>query len=227
MQIIPNVHVIPGAIVNLYLIIDADGLTLIDAGLVRSGKKILRYIASLGHTPHDLRRIVITHSDGDHVGGLAALKAASGARVYASPIEAKAIAAGSVSRELKLRGLVKWLYETVPWFKVEPATVDETLTDGQVLPVLGGLRVVETPGHTPGHISLFAPSARILFVGDSLISRWDQLHPSRGINTWDEALAMKSAKAQAALGARIVCPAHGPVVKNAVGKFVEEIRDGS
>jgi glyoxylase-like metal-dependent hydrolase (beta-lactamase superfamily II) len=227
MQIIPNVHVILGAIVNLYLIVDADGLTLIDTGLARSGRKILRYIASLGHTPSDLRRIIITHSDGDHVGGLAALKAASGARVYASPIEAKAIAAGHASRELKLRGLVKWLYETVPWFKVEPATVDGTLTGGQVLPALGGLRVVETPGHTPGHISLFAPSAGILFVGDSLVSRWDQLHPSQGINTWDEALAMESAKAQVALGARIVCPAHGPVVKDAAGKFVEEIRDES
>ena len=47
------------------------------------------------------------------------------------------------------------------------------LSDGQILPVLGGLRVIETLGHTPGHISLFAPSAGILFCGDSIVSSED------------------------------------------------------
>jgi glyoxylase-like metal-dependent hydrolase (beta-lactamase superfamily II) len=220
MEIIPNVHVIPSVIVNAYLIIDPDGLTLIDAGLAQNGKKILKYIADLGHSPPDLRRILITHSDGDHVGGLAALKAASGAPAYASPIEAEAIAAGRRSRELKLGGPARWLFAlAAPWFNVKPVAVDETVTDGQELPVLGGLRVIETPGHTPGHISLFAPSAGILFPGDSLVSRGDQLYPSRGANTWDTAQALESVKKQAALGARIVCPAHGPVVKDAAGKF--------
>jgi glyoxylase-like metal-dependent hydrolase (beta-lactamase superfamily II) len=220
MEIIPNVHVIPSVVANVYLIIDPDGLTLIDAGLAQNGKKILKYIADLGHSPPDLRRILITHSDGDHVGGLAALKSTSGAPAYASPIEAEAIAAGRRSRELKLSGPARWLFGlAAPWFNVKPVAVDETVTDGQELPVLGGLRVIETPGHTPGHISLFAPSAGILFPGDSLVSRGNRLYPSRGANTWDAAQALESVKRQAALGARIVCPAHGPVVKDAAGKF--------
>jgi len=160
MEIAANVHVIPSRIVNAYLIVDADGLTLIDTGLARNGKQILNYIAGLGYSPQDLKHIVITHADGDHVGGLAALKVASGARVYASPVEAEAIAAGRMSRELKLRGLLKWLFAAAaPFFKVKPAAVDERVADGQVLPALGGLRVVATPGHTPGHISLYAPAA--------------------------------------------------------------------
>ena len=93
MEITPDVHLIPGGFVNTYLISDPDGLTLIDAGLARRWRKILKYIASLGHAPQDLRRILVTHADGDHAGGLAALQAASGARVYASPIEAEALAA--------------------------------------------------------------------------------------------------------------------------------------
>jgi glyoxylase-like metal-dependent hydrolase (beta-lactamase superfamily II) len=97
--------------------------------------------------------------------------------------------------------------------------VDERLADGQVLPVLGGLRVVATPGHTPGHISLYAPAVGVLFVGDSLVSERDGLRPSRGANTWDEAQALESVRLQAALGAHVVCPAHGPVVNNAIGKF--------
>lgn len=219
MEITTNVHIIAGFIANQYLIVGEDGLTLIDAGLNRRGTKILNYIGHLGYEPHDLQRIVLTHADGDHMGGLAALKAASGARVYASPLEAKAIESGGVSRELKLKGPIRWLFKMTPWFKVRPAAVDELVTDGQVLPVLGGLRVVETPGHTPGHISLFAPEVGALFVGDSLISSGGKLHPSRKAYAWDEAQALESVRIQAALEPRIVCPAHGPVLREAANKF--------
>ncbi len=103
--------------------------------------------------------------------------------------------------------------------RVAPATVDEVVRDGQVLPVLDGLRVISTPGHTPGHISLFAPSAGILFVGDSLVAQGDMLRASRGMNTWDQAKADDSVRLQAGLGARIVCSGHGPVIMDAAGKF--------
>jgi glyoxylase-like metal-dependent hydrolase (beta-lactamase superfamily II) len=220
MEIIPNVHLIPGVIANPYLIVDPDGLTLIDAGLRGSQAKILKYIAGLGHKPGDLRRIVITHADGDHVGGLAALRQATGARVSASRIEAEAIAAGRQSRELKTRGVQKLALGLIaPLFRARPAVVDEVLAADQTLPVLGGLRVIETPGHTPGHISLFAPAAGILFAGDSMVSSGGALREPRGMNTWDEQLAIESVRRQAALGARIVCVGHGPVVTEAAGKF--------
>jgi len=216
MQIISGVHLISGLVVNQFLIVDDDGLTLVDTGLAGNEKKILKYMAGLGHAPDALKRIVITHSDGDHVGALAALKAATGARVYASAVEAEAIAAGRMSREMKVSGLLKLLMGiTRPLFQARPAQVGECVTDGQVLPALGGLRVVETPGHTPGHVSYFALSASILFVGDSLVSTGGRLRSSRGMNTWDEARALESVRKQAALGARIVCPAHGPVVRDA------------
>lgn len=214
MKIIDRLYRIPRMIGNVYLIVEPGGLTLIDAGAERRGKRILNYILRLGHTADELRRIVITHADGDHVGGVAGLKAVSGARVYASPIEAEAMAGGRMSRQMRLQGLQKALFAAASrFFKAEPAVADERVADRQVLPVLGGLRVVATPGHTPGHISLFAPSVGVLFSGDSVISRNGTLYPSRGANTWDEAQALESMRVQAALGARIVCPGHGPVVK--------------
>lgn len=214
MEIAAGAHLIPSVIAHPYLIVESDGLTLIDAGLPWSANKILKYIITLGYAPTDLRRIVITHADGDHVGGLAALKAASGARAYASAIEAEAIAAGRQSRQIKPHGLQRWLFAALaPVFKVRPVTVDEVLTGDEILPVLGGLRVLETPGHTPGHISLFAPSAGILFAGDSMVSEHGNLRVSRGMNTWDEAQAAESMKLQMALGARIICVGHGPVVR--------------
>jgi glyoxylase-like metal-dependent hydrolase (beta-lactamase superfamily II) len=220
MQVITNVFVLPSPIANVYLIVDPDGLTLIDAGLARSARKILRLITDLGYFSRQLRRVIVTHADGDHVGGLAAIKAASAARIYAHPIEAAAMAEGRMSRELKLRGPLKWLFALFyPWFQPKPTVVDETVAEGQVIPVLGGLRVVETPGHTPGHISLFAVSASVLFTGDSLVTEGDRLVLSREAYAWDPVQALESVKKQAALEARIVCPAHGPVVHNAVGKY--------
>ena len=75
MEIILNVHLITATFVNMYLIVDPDGLTLIDTGMSGSEKRILKYTADLGRAPSDVRRIIITHSDADHVGGLAALAA--------------------------------------------------------------------------------------------------------------------------------------------------------
>jgi glyoxylase-like metal-dependent hydrolase (beta-lactamase superfamily II) len=221
MEIIPNVHLIPNIVANPYLLIDPEGLTLIDAGLPGSHRKILRYLAGLGYAANDLKRILITHADFDHVGGLASIKAATGARIYASPVEAWAMAEGHASRPLKpRRRITKLLFDLMAGlFKPAPIQADELISDGQAFPVLGGLRVVETPGHTPGHISLFSASAGILFCGDSIVSEKTGLRGSRGANNWDQARSDESVRKQAALGARILCSGHGPVVMDAAGKF--------
>lgn len=221
MEIIPQVQLLSGGFVNFYLIAELDGLTLIDTGLSRHAKTTLQAITRLGRSPADLKRILITHSDGDHMGALADLKAASGARAYASPIEAQAIEKAHPSRELKMQGWQAQLFKlALPLFKAKPAHVDELLDDGQILPVLDGLRVVYTPGHTPGHISLYAPTARLLFCGDSIVAGKNRtLRCSRGMNTWNETRAQESVQLQAALGAEIVCSGHGPVVRDAAHKF--------
>jgi len=221
MEILPNVHLIPNIVANPYLLIDSAGLTLIDAGLPGSHKKILRYVAGLGYAPKDLKRILITHADFDHIGGLAALQATTGVRIFASPIEAQAMLEGHASRPLKpRRWITKLLFDLMAsLFKPARVQADELLSDGQILPVLGGLHVVETPGHTPGHMSFFAASAGILFCGDSIVSEETCLRGSRGANNWDQAKSDESVRKQAALGATIVCSGHGPVVLDALRKF--------
>lgn len=218
MEIIPNVHLIPGVIANPYLLLGSNELTLIDAGIPGSHKRILRYMADLGYSPGDLKRIIITHADFDHVGGVAALKAVTGARVYASAAEAAAMATGDPSRPLKTDHLLLKVVFAITGrlFRAPPAQVDELVAEGDEFPVLGGLRVVETFGHTPGHISLFASAVGVLFVGDSLVSERAGLRGSRGFNTWDQDRANAAVRKQAALGAQIVCAGHGPVVKNGV-----------
>lgn len=220
MEIIPNVHLITGPAVNCYLIVEPGGLTLIDTGISTYEKKILATIADLGHSVHDLKRILLTHSDGDHVGSAAALKAASGAAVYASPIEAEAIEAGIASREPRFNWWMRKLSGMMAnLFKYEPVKVDHLLTPGMDLPVLEKLWVVPTPGHTPGHISFYSAAAKILFAGDSVRAKNDELIIATGPVLWDEAEALASIRLQAAMRPRIVCAGHGKVVKNAVGKF--------
>jgi glyoxylase-like metal-dependent hydrolase (beta-lactamase superfamily II) len=209
-------------VANTYILVDGDEATVIDAGLPRSHRKILAYMTSLGKQPQDIKRIIITHADLDHFGGLAALQAHTGARTYASQIEADAIAQGKSSRQIHPSGfsLRRVLFTLLqPLVKATPVQVDEILAEAATLPVLGGLRVVETPGHTPGHISLFVPSASILFCGDSMVSDGNGLLGSRPGITWDEMKARESERKQAALGATIVCSGHGSVVMDASGKF--------
>ena len=222
MKITDNIHVIPNVQANSYLVVEPDGLTIIDTGMPFSEKQTLRYITSLGHSPEEIRRILVTHADLDHYGCLAALKEASGARTYASQPEAEAMAKGISSRPVnrtvgRFQAFVIRLMGNL--LKPTPIEVDEILTDGQILPVLGGLQVVETPGHSPGHLSFYVPSVRVLFCGDSMKSSDKGLRASRSRNNWDQALADESVKKLSTLGAQIVCPGHGPVIRDVGRNF--------
>lgn len=223
MKVIDNVYVVSGVTANSYILVETDGLTIIDTGLPYSEKTILKYISSKGWSARDIKRILITHADLDHYGCLAALQKESGARTYASRDETKAIAEGQSSRPLDRKGNNTLQRLLIAFFsrimKATPFQVDEILAEGQTLSVLGGLQVVETPGHSPNHISFFAPSVGVLFCGDSMRSDDKGLQTSRSRNNWDQDRAKASVRKQAGLGAQIVCPGHGPVVRDAGNKF--------
>lgn len=223
MKVIDNVYIVSGVTANSYILVEHDGLTIIDTGLPFSEKTILRYITGKGWSTRDIKRILITHADLDHYGCLAALQKQSGARTFASRVEAKAIAEGQSSRPIDRNGNNTLQRLLIVFFsrimKSTPFQIHEILAEGQTLPVLGGLQVVETPGHSPNHISFFAPSVRILFCGDSMKSDDKRLHTSSSRNNWDQDRAKASVRKQAGLGAQIVCPGHGPVVRDAGNKF--------
>lgn len=216
MEIKQKVHLIQSSIVNVYLIIqDDNSITLIDTGLPRSEKIIFDYITSLGKDIDLLKQIIITHADLDHYGCLAALKAKTGAIVLSSQVEAEAIEKGGESRPLKVNKIIKFMLRLSRlYYRVQPIKVDQFLKEGDQIPILGGLRIIETPGHTPGHISLWSPREGILFTGDSIRTSQTSLIPSHGMNTWDEQLALASYRKQAGFNPQLICPGHGPVVTN-------------
>ena len=222
MKIIDNVYVVPRVTANSYLIVDPDGLTIIDTGMPYSEKKIFEYLATIGKSAGDIKRILITHADLDHYGCLSALQQASGARTYAAQAEAEAMARGKSSRPVdrsvgRFQRFMIGLMGSL--LKANPIQVDEILAEGQVLPVLGGLQAVETPGHSPNHLSYYVPAVGVLFCGDSMKSNEKGLRASRSRNNWNQNMAAASVRKQAELGAQIVCPGHGPVVREAGTKF--------
>jgi glyoxylase-like metal-dependent hydrolase (beta-lactamase superfamily II) len=210
MEIFPGVHLLKNIFVNFFLIVDQDHLTLIDTGISGNGFRILSYIKNLGLKPDTLTRIIITHSDGDHYGSLAQIQKLISTETYASQVEAEAIRLGNSSRKLKPSGIQSVLYDLVrPLVKSKPAKVDQYLLNEQIFPILGGLQVINTPGHTPGHISLFSASTGILFAGDSINVARGKLAPSSGANTWDLHQAELSFQIQIKLDPAIVCAGHG------------------
>jgi glyoxylase-like metal-dependent hydrolase (beta-lactamase superfamily II) len=212
LEVANGVYQLPNSFVNLYLILEADGLTLIDAGLAKSGPKVaLEAIQKLGREPKDLKRILFTHSDPDHTGGAAELKQISGSSLQASAHEASMMAQGQPGRPPNNAFVKLMIGLMVP--KIVPQTADVILEDGQEIPVLGGLSVINTPGHTPGHVSFYSSSQKILFAGDSMRSEKDKLSFGAGPFTWNLETGIESVQKQAKLEVDLVCCGHGPVVR--------------
>jgi len=217
-EIAQNVYQIPARFVNFYLIAEPDGLTLVDTGIIGDGaRRAWQAIARLGRQPTELAHILIIHADPDHYGSANELRRRSGARVYASAPEAAAMARGVMSRPIRGNRLSRRLFGLLLrlLMPTEPTATDEVIAHDQTLPILGGLRVVATPGHTPGHCSFYAPALGLLFVGDSLQAPNSVAKPAPAMVTWDTQRIHESLCAQAALGAQIIAPGHGQVLRGA------------
>ena len=159
----------PYDLVNSFLLEDADGsLTLVDAGLKRGEKKVLAALGALGKAPGDVTRIVMTHAHRDHAGGLGAAVEATGASVLAHERDAIYLQSGKPPLLDTSRPASRVLNRFRGGFaKVE---VGSTFQDGELLPIGGGLRVVHTPGHSPGHVSLLHEPTGVLITGDAIFN---------------------------------------------------------
>jgi glyoxylase-like metal-dependent hydrolase (beta-lactamase superfamily II) len=229
MEIIPNVHLVPGMRgANVYLLL-GDPLTLVDTGMPGSDGAILGYIECLDLAADDLARIIITHHHLDHVGGLAAIQQRTAAQVLAHPGDAPFISGDQPpppAQSAVMRLLFRLLAPVLP--QADPVPVDGTLQDGDHLDtlaplgagLLGGATVVHVPGHTPGSIALHFPSERLLICGDVIDHRRNRLGPPPKPFTVDMDQAIASLHRLAELEFDVLCPGHGAPLVGGAGERV-------
>jgi len=172
-RISSNIYQISLGRENVFVIED-DGLTLVDTGRPGSAGKIFSTIKQAGKNPNDIKQIILTHAHPDHSGSAEAIKRMLDVPVWAHREDAKIMRYGIAFRkEICLTpGLKNWLiYELAikrAGISIEPVSVDIALNDQDLLPLMGGVRVIHTPGHTRGHISLLAENEGVLIAGDLL-----------------------------------------------------------
>jgi len=189
---------------NVFLTGGGDDYALIDAGTPEGAAAILENATGAGARPGDIRRIVLTHSHGDHVLAAPELKKATGARIAASKLAAKALAGDKETRKML------FVRHDVTF------EVDEVLADGDEIS-LGGYRfeVISTPGHIPCSITLTGEVAgrKVIFTGDTAIG--DQ-YGMKGVVGWLNGLwganpkhLLKSIERISQCRADLMLPGHG------------------
>jgi glyoxylase-like metal-dependent hydrolase (beta-lactamase superfamily II) len=185
LEVVPGIHAVRVIGATAHLIVD-DELTLIDAGHRGSGRLVQRYLDRIGRSQRDITRIVCTHGHPDHIGGVHEIGALSGAEVLLHPADAE---------RLRIR-----FREVIANFSPGPIVAlltkapshAQPIDEGDELPVLGGLRILHTPGHTPGSVCLYSPRDRFVIVGDLLQRVKGKVTLPNAFFTDDMALARKS-----------------------------------
>jgi len=169
-----------GSAVHCYLWEWREGYTLIDTGFPKDARTVLDTLVANKIPLHAVRRIIVTHGDLDHTGGLAQIRRATQARVVCHAVEKEFLEHPMRRRPAKWLLRVPFRLATLlPGLYQRPVTPDELVVDGQELPE--GFTVVHTPGHTPGHISLVHRERRLLIAGDAISNRGGKLRaPSNG-----------------------------------------------
>ena len=193
---------IPLGRVQAHLILEPE-LSLIDCGYARSRGRIGKAISEQGRSLTELTRVVCTHGHPDHAGGAREL-ALAGIPVFIHPADGERLAI--TWRDMLRQPSRGRLFAAMT--PEPPQTVP--IEDGDVLPMLDGLRVVHTPGHTPGSVCFYGARDRVVFVGDTLQRRFGRVTFASSLYSDNIALARRAVQRLASLDVETVVFSHYP-----------------
>ena len=213
-QIAPEVFQIslmPRNSINCYII---EGV-LVDSGIRSSYTSVKKYLQKIPVDQH-----ILTHAHADHQGCSDQICADFGIPLLCHPDEVFRTETGMVTNDYPTPQ--HWIAKLQQkYWAGQGHKVDRTIVENDKI---GNFRVIETPGHSPGHISLFREQDGVLIIGDvatnmNLLTTATGLHLPPNIFTSDQQRNIKSLQKLAELSPAIICFGHGPVMKNTNRKF--------
>ena len=237
MKIAKGLHRIGSDTVNSYLVVDGGGVTIIDAGLPGYWKLLNNELAQLDMTLDDVRALILTHGDTDHIGFAARLNREKGIAAYLHPADddrarLKVKKPNSGWGPVKAGPLVGFLWYSARngGLRIPPVGELQMVEDGQVLDVPGSPRIIHVPGHTPGSVAVHVPAVDALFIGDTMTTRsvlTGATGPKPAPFTLEPKQALASLGRVDEVDATWVLPGHGPAWDGGVAEAVRLTREAA
>lgn len=234
MHLTPSLHRIGNDLVPSYLVIDRGEITIIDTGLPGHHDELATELAAIGATFADVKGVVLTHGDTDHLGFAERLRSEHGVPVHTHEVEA-ARARGEVKTNgkwgrVRIGPTARFLLYSARrgGFKIPHVGEVVTFADGQTLDLPGEPRIVHVPGHTEGSVAVHVPAVDALFVGDALTTGHvltGAQGPQPAPFTLDPETALGSLARLEAIEAQWLLPGHGPPWRGGILEALRRVRD--
>jgi len=218
MKLAPHLHRIGNDIVAVYLVDTDEGVTIIDAGLAGHWRELLAELDSMGRTLADVKGVILTHGDGDHLGFAERIRRDHRVPVFVHPADAARAKGGpkpaNAKQRMRLGATLGFFGYTLRKGGARTTYLTSTVDarDGETLALPGSPRIIALPGHSEGSIAIHVPIADAVFVGDGLTTRHvltGSSGPQPAPFTDEPAQALASLRALLPTGATWVLPGHG------------------
>jgi glyoxylase-like metal-dependent hydrolase (beta-lactamase superfamily II) len=238
MELRPGLRRVGNEIVACYLFIDDRGVTIVDAGLAGQYRELLDELAAAGRSVDDIRAVILTHGDTDHIGFAERLRREHGVPVHVHGADAARArgeekpAATSFGRGIRPWPLVRFFAYAAGkgGAKTEYLADVRPVADGDRLDLPGSPVIVGMPGHSPGSIAVHSPDLDAVCVGDALTTRnvlTGRRGPAPAPFTDEPDAALDSLDRLAAIDATWVLPGHGTPWDGGTAEAVRLVREAA